>query len=160
MRVLNADITDGSTSWFPGTDGIGYWKEGDPTLTNVNPDILYNQGKLVGWLEDVDGSGTVLDNLTDIAQIPKYYLSCSSMPQITVDASGIYMVYKSYVETMQSGAGQFFSHLYGKASYDGGATWCNSVAPSLSNCNINPLSGIDAILKFEPPIIAALNVPI
>jgi len=117
MRVLNDDTTDAASSWFPGTDGIAYWKEGDPTFTNLNPDSV-DTTKIVGYVQDLDGSGYILDNLTDISQIPNYYLSCSSMPQLSIDQTNgdMYLVYKSFVENMQSagGTGQFYSHLWGR----------------------------------------------
>ena len=117
MRVLNDDTTDAASSWFPVTDGIAYWKEGDPTFTNLNPDSV-DTTKIVGYVQDLDGSGYILDNLTDISQIPNYYLSCSSMPQLSIDQTNgdIYLVYKSFVENMQSagGTGQFYSHLWGR----------------------------------------------
>ena len=121
MRVLNDDTADAATSWYPMTDGIAYWKEGDPTFTGaraLNPDTLYVANKLVGYVQDLDGSGYILDNLTDISQIPNYYLSCSSMPQLSIDQTNgdMYLVYKSFVENMQSagGTGQFYSHLWGR----------------------------------------------
>ncbi len=125
MRVLNDDTTDAATSWFPLIDGIAMWNEGEATLTSLNPDTLFNLGKLIAWVQDKDNSGVLFDNLTDVlTQIPSYYISCSSQPQLTIDQTNgdMYLVYKSFVENLQTTAGQFFSHIWGRkfcSNYNG-----------------------------------------
>lgn len=127
QRVLYDPAEDpnneGLFSYFPFTDGLAYWKEGMPQLTNLNPNDLHAQGNLIGWIQDVDGSGYIMDNLTSINELAKYYLSLSTMPQITIDDSNnIYVVFVSPNETCFSGT-QFYNHLWLRVSKDGGQTW-------------------------------------
>lgn len=127
QRVLYDPAQDpnneGVFSYFPFTDGLAYWKEGMAQLTNLDPNILYNQGNLIGWIQDVDGSGFIMDNLTSIDQLAKYYLSLSTMPQITIDTNNyIYVIFVSPNETCFSGT-QFYNHLWLRVSTDGGQTW-------------------------------------
>ena len=120
---LNDDLTATSYSWFPGTDGLAFWKEGQPTITNADPNELYLQCKLVGYLQDIDGSGVVLDNAT-ATSIADYQVGCTSMPQILVGNDGnLYLIFKSMVETMMSTGGQFYNHIWGRKSTDLGETW-------------------------------------
>ncbi len=127
QRVLYDPAEDptneGLFSYFPGVDGVAYWKEGDLEFYSLDPDEVYANGKLVAWMLDVDNSGTVLDNFSSIDQFAKYYLSCSSMPQLTIDTNNeIYIVYSSINETLYSGT-QFYRHVYSRKSTDGGNTW-------------------------------------
>ena len=122
-RFLNSDTTDATYSFFPGVDGIAFWKEGDPAFTSANPNDVYALCKLVGYIQDIDNSGVVLDNYT-ATSIPDYQISTTSMPQITFGSDGnLYLIFRSLVETMMSGGGQFYSHIWGRKSTDGGDTW-------------------------------------
>ncbi len=127
QRVLYDPLEDptneGAYSYFPFTDGIAYWKEGDAQFSDLNPDVVYANGKLIAWIQDVDGSGVILDNLTTIDEFAKYYLSLSSMPQLTVDDNNdLYLVFVSPNETLFSGT-QFYNHVWARKSTDGGTTW-------------------------------------
>jgi len=164
MRVLNDVAGDGSSSYFPGIDGIGYWNEGDAAITSMNPDDLYAAEKLIAWCQDMDGSGVLFDGYTAGENWPLYYLSLSSMPQLTIDGNNIYLVYKSVVENMQSPAGQFYSHVWGRKSKDGGQSWCDMVEltaggdyaqiecvfPTLSKTTANNLLHVTFQQDFEP----------
>lgn len=126
-RMLNDDTTDASYSYFPGVDGLAYWREGDPVFTSANPDDVWNLGKLVGYVLDLDSSGVVLDNYTT-GSIASYQVGLTSQPQISIASNGnIYLIFRSLVETMMSSAPQFFSHIWGRVSIDGGNNWCDFV---------------------------------
>jgi hypothetical protein len=127
-RFLNDDTTDASYSYFPGVDGVAYWREGDPMVASANPDDVFASGKLIGYLQDLDGSGVVLDNYTSTS-IASYQCSTTSQPQISIADDGyIYVIYRSLMETMMStGSGQFYSHIWGRMSPDGGNSWCEPV---------------------------------
>jgi len=127
QRVLYDPAEDpnneGLSSYFPFTDGIAYWKEGDAAFIDLNPDVVDANGKLIGWVQDVDDSGVILDDLTSIENLAKYYLSLSSMPQLTIDDNGdMFLLFVSPNEELFSGT-QFFNHLWARKSTDGGATW-------------------------------------
>jgi len=116
MRVLDTDpAADAASSFFPVTDGIGYWRENNPGVVDT-----------LGGVQDTDGSGFVLDNLTSIDNIATYYQSLSSWPTAGIDASGtIYLAYSTVMEELNDGNDpfQFYRHIYIVKSSDGGATW-------------------------------------
>ena len=128
MRVMNDDITDGLTNYFPAVDGLAYWKEGDPTFTGVNdlnPDTLYAAGKLIAWVQDRNGDGVVFDNYQSSYTFPYYGAgSLTSQPQISIDANGdMYVVYTSTCENMITGSGEYFNHIWGRKYYASIGQW-------------------------------------
>ena len=167
MRYMNTDTTDGSYEYFPGTDGIGFWREGDPMLTvnELDPDTLYNRGRLIAWILDLDNSGVLYDGYVDNTSFPSYYFSQTTMPQLMIDSTdNIYLIYKGTNENMQSGVGQFYSHIWGRASFDGGFTWCDFVEltdgvdhdqveciwPNMAKNAYNGTIGFQYMSDFEP----------
>ena len=119
MKVLNDDLTDGQTSYFPYTDGLGYWNEDMPMMTNLDIDALDAQGQLVGFTQDVNGNDTILE----FDGVATYYLSVTSMPNVSIDHNGnIFVLMSSIVEGLSSGT-QNYRHIYGRMSLDGGANW-------------------------------------
>ena len=128
MRVMNGDLTDGSTSYFPFTDGMAFWQEGDPTYTNVDPDILDANNQLVAWVQDRDADNVIYTGFVSTNTIPLYYVSTSSMPQLALgDAGEVYLVYASVCENMTSAGGEYFYHVWGRRSLENGlpGTWGN-----------------------------------
>ena len=126
MRVANTDLTDAQTEYYPGTDGLGFWQEGDPTLTDLNPDVLYNNGRLAAWMVDRDGDGSIMEDYTASTQIAYYGLSLSSMPQLALGSAGeVYLVYSSICEDMTSSSSQYYRHVWYRKSLDHGnpGTW-------------------------------------
>lgn len=112
MDYLDDVPGDGSWSYFPGVNGIGYWNE---NFGNLEPQFI------AGAL-DIDGSGVLLDNYPTI-DIALYYGSLTTMPNAAIDANGcLYVVYAGIMETMDQGA-QFYRHVYGIKSCDNGCTW-------------------------------------
>lgn len=101
MRVNNPDTTDEEFSYWYMTDGIAYWKEGDPAFTCIEADTLYEQGHLVGWMQDLNGNDTIYEELSGI---PAYTYSTTGMPTVTIDASGdMYLVMSSEMENINNG---------------------------------------------------------
>jgi len=127
MRVLNDVANDGQTSYFPGTDGMAYWVEGDATLTNIKPAHLDSlvPSKLVAWVVDRNGNGTVFENYTTSTTFPAYYCSLSSMPQLNIDANGdMFLTYKSVCEDMlSSSTTQYYSHIWGRSFLHTDTDW-------------------------------------
>jgi hypothetical protein len=132
MRVSDDDFSDDQTSYYPYTDGVIYWNENKPVLdTTVLADdnYLFNNGMLIGYMADWDGSDTVDFPAVSSGQWPfgNYYLSLSSMPQINVDGNNIYVTFSSCREDkILIGATpntQLYRHLFAMQSTDLGATW-------------------------------------
>ena len=125
MRVLDADLTDAASSYFPGTNGLLYWNEnvGPDTSGQISNSVWWSDNmQIIAGAEDMDGD-TVL-NFVDIAT---YYSSLSSMPSSGIDANGtIYVSFSSVMEGYDSGA-QNFRHVNIIKSYDGGATWTDPI---------------------------------
>ena len=125
MRVLDADLADGGTSYFPGTNGLLYWNEnmGPDTTGQISNSIWWSSNMIViAGAEDLDGDST----LTYVA-IATYYASLASMPSVGIDAAGtIYVSFSSLMEIYDSGA-QNFRHVNIIKSYDGGMTWTDPI---------------------------------
>ncbi len=123
MRVLNADTTDAQTSYFPYTDGLAYWNEDLPVLTTLNYDSLDLQGRLVGWVQDLNNNDTIFEFVNDESNPPKYYMSLTSMPGSCIDPNGnIYLTMTSLMEWKDNGV-QNYRHILARVSSDGGQTW-------------------------------------
>lgn len=128
--VNRAMFEEGATapSWFPFVDGLAYWNEDMESWTGgdhyaLDPDALFESGNLIGWMQDVDNNGSIELIGTDISNIGLYYVSPSSMPQITIDENNfIYVIYSSLTETFDNGTQQY-RHIWGRGSVDGGNTW-------------------------------------
>lgn len=114
MNYIDDTPGDGSWSYFPGVNGIGYWNE---TMGSIQPQFI------AGAL-DIDGSGVLLDNLSDpTTEFGQYGSGLTTMPNAGVDANGcIYAVYSSIMETLNSGS-QYYRHIYAVKSCDNGCTW-------------------------------------
>ena len=130
---VNRAMADGSAaSWYPWVDGIAYWNENLPTWTGgtqheqeycLDPDLLFTQGSLIGWMQDINGNGQLdlVGNAT--SNLGLYYVSPSSMPQLAVDQNNmLYMLYSGITETFDNGSQQY-RHIWGRGSSDGGQTW-------------------------------------
>lgn len=118
MRVLNTDTTDGTTSYFPYTDGLVYWNEDMPTFTSLNYDNLWNNNHLVGYLQDMNGNDTVMEFLA----IGIYYLSLTGMPSIMIDdfygSQRIVLAFASVMENLDNGS-ENYRHVWFRTSQDG-----------------------------------------
>jgi len=116
MRYLDDDpAADAPSSFFPGTNGLAYWRDDNPTQIDT----------ITGAL-DIDGSGVLLDDYAAQENIPLYYQSLSSWPSVGIDASGnLYLAYSAIMETLNDGMDpfQFYRQIYIMKSLDGGTTW-------------------------------------
>lgn len=158
MRVLNDDLTDGETSYFPFTDGIAHWKEGDAPFSSLNIDSVDARGDLVGYMVDWNDNDTIdlLPGSTEI--IGLYYLAVSSMPSIAFDRGNndLYLVFSSLMENIDNGL-QHYRHILGRASADGGENWSpvfdmtSSIIHNFDECVYPTLSGFSR--ASEPSIM-------
>lgn len=114
---------------FPFVDGIAHWKQGMPAWTGgdqlncLDPENLLNQGRLIGYMQDVNGNGTI-DLIADSTGLyADYYVGASSCPQISFDAQGRgFLVYSSLSEGYNL-YGMDFRHLWVRGSADNGTSW-------------------------------------
>lgn len=117
MYVLDDNLTDGNTSYFPATMGLRYWNED----MNENEAVLIIEGII-----DENENG-----VADIASgddIALYFSSLTSHPSAGIDDNGnIFLAYSSVSETyLNENADpnqQHNRHIAVTASTDGGATW-------------------------------------
>ncbi|MBE0638535.1 MAG: T9SS type A sorting domain-containing protein [Bacteroidales bacterium] len=132
-RLAAAPPAPGSYSYWPFTDGIGYWNESMgqiPDAPNVHhtmmPEYLESLGMLIGWTQDVNNSGLVFD-YEGTAETPfAVYrsLGISTMPSIAIHGNMIALAYSSTTETFITADGMYnYKHIWTRFSYDLGQTW-------------------------------------
>lgn len=133
-RLEAAPPDPGFYSYWPYTDGVGYWNETmeAPIPEAENPHhtlmdtYLEEMGMLVGWSQDVNGSGVRLDfEGTGDPQFNTYReLGVSGMPSIAIYDSWVFVVYSSVTETFMTADGaQNYKHIWNRSSYDLGQNW-------------------------------------
>ncbi len=113
-RVMHLAV--GTTyNFFPGVDGIGYWDETMAPFSNnlhaLSPysddpeSELVENVSLVGWIQDVDNSGTI-ELLPDIMSYRE--LGLSTMPSISYNESGAALL--AYASTTEGYDNTFFNY--------------------------------------------------
>ena len=128
MYVLDADLTDANSSFFPGWSGVAYWNES--MADNAHQEIIE-----VGNSIDINGNDTL--DLT--GEIAAYFLNLTSFLNLAIDEDDHLMLSYSMVmedtcsalgqspcgvkEDSTPAANQHFRHVWLTASSDGGATW-------------------------------------
>jgi hypothetical protein len=139
MRVVDADLTDGFTSYYPGTNGLMYWNEslGEDTSGAWITPSLWDHGNAIyiAQTEDTDGSGSL-----DLLDWGSYGGGLTSMPNMGIDANGIIFVsYSTVMENIDNGT-QNFRHINIVRSIDGGLNWSSSV-------DLTPHAGFNGIFE-------------
>ena len=124
MLLLDADLTDGNTSYFASTNGLMYWNENmgaDDYASNPisSPSLWFsNLGQMIASAQDTDG-----DNLLNYVDYPTYYMSLTCMPNAGIDANGnIFVSYSELMENIDNGS-QNFRHVNVIKSMDSGVNW-------------------------------------
>jgi hypothetical protein len=127
-RILHDEVGT-SFSYFPFVDGVAYWNEDMPTFSNdlyaLSPygdatSELVEDYNLIGWVQDVDGNGTV-DLLDEVLSYRT--LGLSTMTNITVDEfDQVFMAFASPTEGFDNGTYNY-RHVWLRGSPDGGASW-------------------------------------
>ena len=134
MYYMDADTIDGTTSYFPGTNGLAYWNES----------MGADSAQIIGYSYDYDESGTL-----DFDEIAAYYVGCAGFPSIASDASGnLYVTYSAIMENFSTGA-QNYRHQFLVHSTDGGMTWNADEA-----CDLTPdedFDGYEAVFGSIAP---------
>lgn len=116
-----------SYSYFPYTDGIGYWNESmgeiptnpaNPHKT-LDPEYLETLGKgmVVGWVPDMNNNGQI--DIESAGLLAYRTLGVSTMPSIAIDENGtIAIFYSTLDETRQDNNGMYQRNMF--ASYKDG----------------------------------------
>lgn len=113
MYVTDVTPGDGTSSYYPGRNGIDYWNED----MGANK---YVKG-IAGCLDE-NGNGSL--DITGSDAIALYYTSLSSQPSATVDnLNNLYLAYSALSESNIASNGQNYRHIILTKSKDGGATW-------------------------------------
>lgn len=135
MYYADADTIDGNFSYFPGTNGLQYWRE------DFGPDSSVT----IAYAYDIDGSGG-LDLEDDIAA---YFVNLAGIPSMSSDEdANLYVSYSAIMENYSSGL-QNFRHVYVVNSEDNGNSWNTEEA-----CDLTPdvdFDGYEAIFASMPP---------
>ncbi|MBC7776210.1 MAG: T9SS type A sorting domain-containing protein [Phycisphaerae bacterium] len=111
MYVLDSILTDATSNYYPGVNGLLYWSE-------IKPEELFE----IAYSDDWNGNG-VLDFTS--GSIVGYGCGLSSQPAGAVSDNGeIYVAYSAAVENLyDTDQGLNFRHLYIVRSLDYGETW-------------------------------------
>jgi len=129
-------------------DGIGYWNETmDPFYGEdaLDPEILYEDGQLIGWTQDVNGDGEV--NFEEPIFVYRE-LGLSTMPYIVIDEfNRIFVSWSSTTETYILND-KNLKHVWMRSSPDGGETWGGFI-------HINKHG--DPLHEYEESIYASLS---
>lgn len=135
MYYADADTIDGNFSYFPGTNGLQYWRE------DFGPDSSVT----IAYAYDIDESGG-LDLEDDIAA---YFVNLAGIPSMSSDDdANLYVSYSAIMENYSSGL-QNFRHVYVVNSEDNGDSWNTEEA-----CDLTPdvdFDGYEAIFASMPP---------
>jgi hypothetical protein len=116
MYYIDTNFSDSTSSYYPGMNGLCYWKESWGT----------DNFQVITGALDYDGDTTL--GIGSIADIGPYYNSLSSFATTGIDANGvIYLAYAAVHELYRSDWGaevdQFYRHLYIMKSNDNGDHW-------------------------------------
>ncbi len=135
MYYADTDTVDGNYSYFPGTNGLQYWRE------DFGPDSSVT----IAYAYDIDESG-VLDLEDDIAA---YFVNLAGIPSMASDDDGnLYVSYGAIMENYSSGT-QNYRHMYLVNSSDNGDTWNSDEA-----CDLTPdldFDGYESIFASMSP---------
>ena len=119
MYYADADTTDANFSFFPGTNGLQYWRE----------DFGNDSSVTIAYAYDIDESGG-LDLEEEIAA---YFVNLAGIPSMGSDEDGnLYVSYSAIMENYSSGT-QNYRHVYLVNSQDNGDTWSSDDA-----CDLTP----------------------
>jgi hypothetical protein len=114
----------GNKFWVPYTDGLIYWNESMPELPqDLDPETLMAEGNYIGWVQD-----TMVFYATE-EELAHYSVSLSSFPTMVIDEdNAIFVVWSSVTEHLDFNQ-YLLRHLYGRASFDGGLHFEDTIVP-------------------------------
>lgn len=125
MRI-NHDAIGDTYTFFPYSDGLAHWKEGDAAFTSFDFDTLYDNNHIIGYVLDLNGNDS-LDFIWGLDGLGEYVKSLSGMPTVTIDEdNNIFVLFSSLMEIYDNDI-QNYRHLMGRASFDGGLSWGDTI---------------------------------
>ncbi len=126
-RVAHPETGTTYNIW-PYTDGIGYWNENKPPIEEaenphhtLSPENLSAQGLLVGWSQDVNGSGEL--EIYDLELMTYPSIGVSTMPTISIDNNNVIMIAFSSTTEGFDNTIYYFKHIWTRYSPDNGLSW-------------------------------------
>ncbi len=135
MYYADADTVDGNFSYFPGTNGLEYWRD------DFGPDSSVT----IAYAYDMDESGTL--DLED--EIAAYFVNLAGIPSMASDENGnLYVSYSAVMENFSTGL-QNYRHVYVVNSQDGGDNWNTDDA-----CDVTPdvaFDGYESVFASMSP---------
>ena len=117
MFYLDDDLTDANFSYFPGVNGLSYWRE----------DFGKTAPYTITGAPDLDESGAI-ELAADGEFIALYYVSLSSQPSVGEDEDGnIFLTFAGTTETHVSNDDQNYRHIYAIKTEDQGDSWTDPI---------------------------------
>jgi len=115
-------------NYWPYTDGIGYWNESmgqipeaDNPHHTMDPVYLDGLGMLIGWMQDINGNGTI--DIYDYEIITYRELGLSTMPTICINDNGFIAVVYASVNEDANNTIDYYKRLWIRGSSNLGQTW-------------------------------------
>lgn len=167
MRVSDDDFSDSppTSSYYPYTDGLIYWNENmnplDTGQLNDDAQLLLN-GQLLAKMIDFNNNGIIDFPVVNSGQFPfgKFFLSLTSMPQMLIEGSTIFVTFSSCREDKSkinaNPNEELYRHLFLMKSNDLGLSWCDSI-PDLTG---DPLHDNDECVYASLSYTTDLNLHI
>lgn len=117
MFYLDDVLTDANFSYFPGVNGLTYWRE----------DFGKQEPYTITGTPDLDESGAI-ELAADGEFIALYYISLSGQPSVGEGDDGtIYLTFAGATETHVSNDDQNYRHTYIIKSEDQGDSWTDPI---------------------------------
>lgn len=127
-RLLNDDLSDGTTSYFPGVVGMLYWNENQQPILNTNvytlqPDNIAEAGYTVIKRSDLNNDGGAYWSAGDV-DFPSYGVSVVSMPQLVAENGKVYLFYSAILDwpfmDVNNDAAKYYRGVFATKSVDNG----------------------------------------
>jgi hypothetical protein len=122
------DAVGTTYSFWPITDGIGYWNESmgqipenDNPHKTMMPEYLDELGMLVGWLQDINNNGVI--DIDEYEVLTYRQLGMSTMPAISIDDEGAIAIIYSAINEDANNTISYYKRLWARGSPDLGVTW-------------------------------------
>ncbi len=127
VRVVVDDPEAGTYSWFPFASYVAYWNEDYGVYDDMDLEFMILAGRVVAWIQDIDGDGQLYPEFNDFNQIANYgNHGLVSQPQLTIDENNhMFVTFAHLNENINTGAPNYayYRHIWASKSENGGANW-------------------------------------